>query len=446
VLISGPTYEAIDNVLIDVDAALAQGPLALPQVVVARLRSASRQASPRVRPPIDVAHGSPQYGQVLRRLQDQQGPTLVGSTAQQVYRLLKEAGNPVSRLFDLILIDEASQLDVAASTLALAGLADNGSVVVAGDPKQLPPIHQAEAPIGLESFVGPVFTYLEERHQISPSILNTNYRSNDTIVALGRVAGYPPGLQAHSGGLALDLLSPPPNSAAAPAGWPPHLFWTPEWSSLLDPARPCSVFVYDEGRSSQWNPFEADTVSALVWLLSGRLASQLANERNPAGVPILPSQQPYAPSDFWSRGIGVVTPHRAQQALVISGLQRLVGAAVPPSMIRDSVDTVERFQGQQRDVMIATFALGDPDAISDEDEFLLSLNRFNVMASRARAKLIVLVSRQVVDHMSADPKVLRGSALLKTFVETFCVNSRQMTLGYNANGVPRAVNGDFRWR
>lgn len=109
----------------------------------------------------------------------------------------------------------------------------------------------------------------------------------------------------------------------------------------------------------------------------------------------------------------MVTPHRAQQALVVSGLQRLFGPAVPPSAIRESVDTVERFQGQQRDVMIATFALGDPDAISDEDEFLLSLNRFNVMASRARAKLIVLVSRQVVDHMSADPEVLRSSALLK---------------------------------
>jgi len=33
-------------------------------------------------------------------------------------------------------------------------------------------------------------------------------------------------------------------------------------------------------------------------------------------------------------------------------------------------------------VIIASFALGDPDAIQDEDEFLMSLNRFNVMASR----------------------------------------------------------------
>lgn len=48
------------------------------------------------------------------------------------------------------MLDEASQLDVGTSTLAIAGLADNGGVVVAGDPKQLPPIDQAQAPLGLE--------------------------------------------------------------------------------------------------------------------------------------------------------------------------------------------------------------------------------------------------------------------------------------------------------
>lgn len=446
VLISGPTYEAIDNVLLPVADDLAQGPLALPQVTVARLRSASRDPSPSVPPALDVAHGSQQHAQLTLRLQAAQGLTLVGGTVHQVHRLLERAGNPVTPLFDLIVLDEASQLDVGTSTLAIAGLADNGSVVVAGDPKQLPPIHQAQAPLGLEPFVGPVFTYLQERHAIPPAVLNTNYRSNYTIVSLGQAAGYPPGLVAHSGALTLDLLAPLPTTATPPANWPTHLYWTPEWSALLDPAQPCSVFVYDEGRSSQWNPFEAEAVASLIWLLSSCMSSQLANELDPSGALNPRSTLPYSAADFWAYGVGVVTPHRAQQALVISGLQHLFGTTVAPNVIRESVDTVERFQGQQRDVMIATFALGDPDAISDEDKFLLSLNRFNVMASRARAKLIVLVSRQVVDHLSADPDVLRGSALLKTFVETFCASARPIQLGFRVNGVPRVVSGELRWR
>jgi DNA replication ATP-dependent helicase Dna2 len=177
------------------------------------------------------------------------------------------------------------------------------------------------------------------------------------------------------------------------------------------------------------------------------MSHQLAGELDPSGAPIsVATQRRYSPAELWARGIGVVTPHRAQQALVISKLQQILGASAPPSAIREAVDTVERFQGQQRDVIIATFALGDPDAISDEDEFLLSLNRFNVMASRARAKLIVLVSREIVDHLSSDPDVLRGSALLKTFADTFCRNGRAMTLGQVTAGTTRTVTGEFRSR
>ncbi len=445
VLLSGPTYEAIDNVLLRVEEELRQGNLALPQVQVARTRSASRSVSARVPAAIDVVHGDTTHTALITRLQQSQGLALVGGTNHQVYRLLKDAGGAASRLFDLILIDEASQMDVAGATLVLAGLADNGCVIVAGDPKQLPPIQQTQAPLGLEAYVGPIYTYLRDRHQLTPSILDTNYRSNDTIVELQHVAGYPRGVHAHSPALALDLLSPLPNEAAQPPNWPASLYWTPELAALLDPAQPCSVFIYDDRRSSQWNPFEAEAVASLVWLLSGRLSSQLNHELDSAGAEKARSAIPYTLPEFWERGVGVVTPHRAQQALVISNLQRVFGSG-QLGAIREAVDTVERFQGQQRDVIIATFALGDSDAIADEDEFLLSLNRFNVMASRARAKLVVLVSRQVVDHLSSDPDVLRDSSLLKSFTETFCHNSRPMTLGHiTANG-PRNVSGEFRWR
>jgi superfamily I DNA and/or RNA helicase len=175
------------------------------------------------------------------------------------------------------------------------------------------------------------------------------------------------------------------------------------------------------------------------------LGNQLDNEIDSSGAVMPRSGHPYGITDFWDCGVGIVTPHRAQQALTVSRLQN-VFPGVPASNIRAAVDTVERFQGQQRDVILASFALGDPDAIADEDEFLLSLNRFNVMASRARAKLIVLVSQEVVDHLSSDMAVLQGSALLKGYADLFCSRRRPMSLGYvDISGTNVQVDGHFRW-
>jgi len=189
-------------------------------------------------------------------------------------------------------------------------------------------------------------------------------------------------------------------------------------------------------------------VAALALLLYGRLGNQLLNERDPAsGAVIAASHTPYTMDEFWRSGIGIVTPHRAQQALIVARLQQVFGPlGASNQLIRDAVDTVERFQGQQRDVIIASFALGDQDAIQDEDEFLMSLNRFNVMTSRARAKLITLLTQEVVNHLSGELDILRQSRLLKVYVESFCNDFRPMTIGYvTANGILQ-VDGVFKWR
>src|SRR5215510_15809794 len=89
-------------------------------------------------------------------------------------------------------------------------------------------------------------------------------------------------------------------------------------------------------------------------------------------------------------GVGVVTPHRAQQAAVLDRLDASLPPGVDRASLYGAVDTVERFQGQEKAVMIASFGLGDVDQIAAEEEFLYSLNRFNVIASRAKAKLIVI--------------------------------------------------------
>lgn len=450
-LVCAPTYNALDNVLLESVAAIGQM-VQHPDLRCVRVRSSYRPIDQNIPAGLDLElnkwNPSVAVQQLRQRLQNSTGITVVGATPEQTHNLLVTANDAARQeFFDCIILDEASQVDVAHSILPFASLAADGVVVVAGDPKQLPPIHQAKAPVGLEAMVGSVYSFFEQLHQVQPAILEENYRSSRVIVELAHEAGYDRSLSSFSPDLRIDVVSPFP-TVSPPTGWPQTLFWTPEWVSLLDPNSPVSCFVYPEGRSSQWNPFEADSVAALAFLLYGCLGNQLLNELDPGAGGAIPTPHiVYTMDEFWQSGIGIVTPHRAQQALIVARLQQVFGPlGASNQQIRGAVDTVERFQGQQRDVIIASFALGDQDAIQDEDEFLMSLNRFNVMTSRARAKLITLVTQEVVNHLSGELDVLRQSRLLKVFVESFCDNSRPMSLGHLLPNGTVQINGLFKWR
>ena len=448
VLLSAFTYTAIDNVLLDVAQDLAT---LLPGACdVFRMRSGSRPAPVNIAPAVDLEldrrNPSPGIQSLRHRLQNPVDVLVVGATPQQVHNLLTCNDDAAqAEWFDLIVIDEASQMDVANSILLISAIATAGAIVLAGDPLQLPPIHQAEPPKDLEDVVGSVYAFWRQVYQVPENALGVNYRSNDTIVDFARQTGYKSTLSSNSPQMRVDLLSPIPTER--PADWPASLFWTPEWATLLDPDQPAVCFVYDDGRSSQRNDFEADAVAALLFLLQGRVKSRLSDENDAlTGAPRPPSTVPHETIEFWRQAVGVVTPHRAQQGLIVTRLQQVFSAtAEMADWIREAVDTVERFQGQQRDIIIASYTLGDPDQIAEEEEFLMSLNRFNVIASRARAKLVLLVSQEVISHLARDTDVLRESRLLKQYVEMFCDNSRPMTLGHRDGTTARPVPGTFRW-
>ncbi len=446
VLIAAPTYLAFDNVLLDVLASL---PRFVPgaAVLVRRLRSSSAAPPVAELAEVDlVTEPSAAAGALRQRLSTRAGLTLVAATAEQAQKLATlDDGDAVTPWFDLAVIDEASQMDVAHAIVALSCLAEGGSVVVAGDPKQLPPIHPAEPPVGIEAMVGSIYEYLAEIQGVESVMLEENYRSNAEVVGFTRRAGYREALRAYSPSLSLDLVEPLPTER--PSDWPDALPWSEGWSRLLDPARPTVCFVYPDERSSQWNRFEADAVAAMLRVLHGRMGDGLAGERGgPSGAERPRSTHAYDAAGFWRRGVGVVTPHRAQQGLIVRRLQSaFTPLEGPHDLVRAAVDTVERFQGQQRDVIVASFALGDPDMVGDEEEFLLGLERFNVMVSRARAKVIVLVSETVVRHLAEDLDVLRGSQLLKGYVEGWCDAGEALTLAVREGDASVPVRGTLRW-
>ena len=92
--------------------------------------------------------------------------------------------------------------------------------------------------------------------------------------------------------------------------------------------------------------------------------------------------------------IGIVTPHRAQRALL--------RATIGNNPLVDVVDTVERLQGGERPTIIVSATASDHTSISKSAEFILNLNRSNVAFSRAMDRLIVICSETLLDHIPAE--------------------------------------------
>lgn len=96
-----------------------------------------------------------------------------------------------------------------------------------------------------------------------------------------------------------------------------------------------------------------------------------------------------------SSEIGVVVPYRAQSRLIRTLLRRkLGGGEVLNHLI---IDTVERIQGQEREVVLVSFATSSPDFATQVSEFLFRSQRLNAAVTRPRTKLILIGSRQILD-------------------------------------------------
>jgi DNA replication ATP-dependent helicase Dna2 len=469
ILISSNTYAAIDNILLGVSELLAhilpsssyriirvQSPY---KSTPAEFSKAQHAQVERVVVEATEADDSVTELQDLLTLDNQEGASgiiVVAAIPHQLHNLAlatskksKRKGKAAEaatqrRWFDLIVIDEASQLDVASSTIIASKAAEGASFVLAGDDLQLAPIRQAEPPEGLEHLVGSIYEYIYYHHGVTPAPLQVNYRSSAALVDLIKRAGYDPGLSAHHPSLALSVLKPG-LPTVRPTDWPEQLVWTPHWNLMLDPREAAACFLYDDEVAGQANDFEADAVAAIVWLLYGRFDQQLSGELDDNGAKRPVTGEPYGVREFWQRGVGVVTPHRAQMAKIADRLHQILPSH-DPTLIWEAVDTVERFQGQQRDVIVASFGLGDPDLIRAEESFLYQLNRFNVMVSRARSKLIVLVTRSLVEHLSDNAEVLEQSRFLKYFVESFCKESAAIQLPFYERNVEQQRKGVLRTR
>lgn len=440
ILVVGPTYKAIEELISRVITAIDQDAGCVADVCVAYSRSSKPNVfsttSTRIAASSFQIEGSdPGFISCISSIQDTNRVSVVATTVMQAYKFAREihGGNYLAPVFDVVLIDESSQVPVSRAISALAVLKGDFRLIVAGDHLQMPPIVSLEPPVGAEHMVGSIQTYLFERQfvpHVQPCELVENYRSTQQVVDYARTLGYPSNLTANYPNLALHQLHPLPDPAA---GFPASLPWTPNWVDVLDPTKPVIALLHEDDLASQANEFEAKMVSAIVWGLRQTVSAVLD------GKGIVGHRQPTA-QEFWSDCVGIVTPHRAQRALVVRELQMLFPGEA--NLISEAVDTVEKFQGGERHAIIVTFGVADTDVIAGEEAFLMQLERTNVAISRAMAKCIVIMPSSLAGHVPQDKRALDNAHAIKGYVDDFC--NKEVDLNLTLPGQTR--KGKLRYR
>jgi superfamily I DNA and/or RNA helicase len=72
-------------------------------------------------------------------------------------------------------------------------------------------------------------------------------------------------------------------------------------------------------------------------------------------------------------------------------------------------------QGKERELILVSYGVADEEYAEAEASFLLSRNRFNVALTRAKKKVIVFCSEQVLRVIPQDQEVLKDAMILREF-------------------------------
>lgn len=281
--------------------------------------------------------------------------------------------------FDLVVIDEASQCDIA-SALPLLYRAKRS--VIIGDPQQLRHISALSRPRDSElqhkhglvdARVGWMYS-VSSLYDVAASVvpqdsivnLRDHHRSHADIIEFSNRAFYEGRLRVAT---RYRNLKRPRNSE-------PGILWLDVRGSVLRPP---------SGGAQNYTEAQA-VVAALEDLLIDRR---------------------------YEGTVGVVTPFRAQAQL----LQQMVQDNSALQAVRDKcellVDTVHRFQGDERDVMFFSPVVSDGTPVGALGYLRSNGNLFNVAITRARGLLQVIGDRSAaascgIDYLSAFASYVAG--------------------------------------
>lgn len=270
---------------------------------------------------------------------------ILGATGYGVYQLLENKNFP--QLFDWVVFDESSQVLTPYALLSL--IFGKGQALFYGDTQQLAPVLKGN----YENTSFPPRSILQElisRYGSKNRLrLNETYRMNSDICKFSSELWYDGELQSvvAKKEQRLDL--------------PNYPLFRDSIDDYLDPSKSMVVVQLDHLGSQQSSQEEARWIANAV--------KRLIDDYS------ISSEQ-----------IGIISPHRLQNNTILSALKE----ALPFLLKLPKVDTVERMQGLEFDIVIFSATVSDQDMI--HSHFLKDYRRFNVALTRARKKFMFVAS------------------------------------------------------
>jgi DNA replication ATP-dependent helicase Dna2 len=296
--------------------------------------------------------------------------------------------------FDVAVIDEAGQLTVPA---ILGALRFCKRFILVGDEKQLPPLvlSQEAAEHGLAVSLFSKLKQLDQdyiaNHPLAISAcvpLRTQYRMNRWISHFSSTVFYNKELIAHPSIANRRLVLKKSAVQIKPA-----------IANVIRPAWPL-VFL-DTGEGAPQEAAQPDL--------------KISNREARAVREVVAALLAYG---IEQQDIGIIAPYRAQ----VANIRRHLFSQAPeiswqalPSNSPLSVDTVDRFQGGERKVIIMSFATSvEPVVGSPRRDFLTNPNRLNVALTRAQCKLILVGSTQALVNLPVFSRLITYCRSMKT--------------------------------
>ncbi len=353
--------------------------------------------------------------------------------------------------FDYIICDESSQLPIdqflsillflkqAETTIKITSeLGENGRIldyqaieietskefddltklVLVGDHFQLPPVQPILPPRKLEGILKSAFSYFVEIHGMIPIQLNVNYRSNQEIVNYTRSLQIYNNLQVHKNNAEYKIQGNINNITDSFA------------SLVLDPKKILLTIVHDTKFDTSISEIEADITENIV-----------ANY-----FKMIEPDSVQSEKEFWSTKIGIVAPHNAQGRLIVrkiyESLKDISNLQNEELMaeLRNTTFSVEKFQGSDRDLIIGTIGISSRSQLEKEEEFIYELNRFNVLTSRAKGKIILVASNNFLNYIPKKRQSMKNASRIRNFVdmctgkETILFKNQPITVKYKIFG------------